>query len=212
MATVPTGGSRAAVRGTMRKTHLGPCPAIRALGSIAGTVEGDPQEAAGEVRGLADAPAAVLTRWRGPADQPTGCSPTATPTRSSRRQSTLVPAPDPAYRRTRRDPQRQLRCWVDLDFDYGRSRIAVELLGASGLPRRRIGPPRDPSRPALGDLHNDYGTHRRPSPAAMQPPSRSRGVLAQLCLTDSLTSVGEGSESGDVVCWCSRAADPRSWR
>lgn len=148
--------------------------------------DGRLDRALGVLRELAEAPAAVLTRWEGPHRAAAALATHGYPAAVVR----AVTAPhfhdrDPAYQRIRRDPGRPLRCWWDLDFDYGGSQLARELLvpgGFRGGVSLRL---ETRNGRYVGDLHMSTEDRRLPTPAAMHALNRARTVLAQLCLADA---------------------------
>ena len=108
---------------------------------------------------------------------------------------------DPAYREIQQDAQRPLRCWWDLEFDYGATALGRELLVPAGF--RGGVSLRLETRHGhhVGDLHMSTERRKYPSPAAMRALHRSRHVLARLCLADELDRDAEIEDADAVRVW-----------
>jgi DNA-binding CsgD family transcriptional regulator len=128
---------------------------------------------------LGEAPAGILVRW----DPHDGrCRAAAVRGYPAELVDHLVSGAfqrdDPAYRAIVDDPQRPLRCWRDLDFDYATTWTAREFLVPSGY-RGGVSLRLVTSRGRyVGDLHMSTEDRRLPSPAAMRLLHRSRTILA----------------------------------
>jgi DNA-binding CsgD family transcriptional regulator len=108
---------------------------------------------------------------------------------------------DPAYQEIRADADRPWRCWWDLEFDYGATRLGRDLLVPAGF-RGGVSLRLETRHGRhVGDLHMSTERRRYPSPGAMRALHRMRHVLAQLCLTaDPAVDVG-GAEHAAVRIW-----------
>jgi DNA-binding CsgD family transcriptional regulator len=155
------------------------------------------------LRDLGDAPAAIMTRRHDderPGDVVAvhGYAPAIVRAITDPR----FVSRDPAYREIRQDQHRPLRCWWDLDFDYGATPLGRELLVPAGF-RGGVSLRLETRHGChVGDLHMSTEDRRYPSPQAMRALQRSRHVLAQLFL-DEASEVSGPSVETDVVRICS---------
>lgn len=114
---------------------------------------------------------------------------------------------DPAYHEIRRDADRPLRCWWDLEFDYGATRLGHDLLVPAGF-RGGVSLRLDTRHGRhVGDLHMSTERRRYPSPTAMRALHRARHVLAQVCLTVDPGAAVRGGEPDAVRLWSDGRVD-----
>jgi DNA-binding CsgD family transcriptional regulator len=128
---------------------------------------------------LGEAPAGILVRWD---PQDGRCRVAAVRGYAADLVDHLVSGTfrrdDPGYRVISDDPQRPLRCWRDLDFDYATTWTAREFLLPSGFRGGVSLRLATSCGRYVGDLHMSTEDRRLPSPAAMRLLHRCRTILA----------------------------------
>ncbi|WP_436698899.1 helix-turn-helix transcriptional regulator [Nocardioides sp. BYT-33-1] len=134
------------------------------------------------LREVGDAPAAVLVR---PAAADSGVEVLAasgyTPEIVDAIASSDFVVKDPAYQAILGDPDRPLRCWRDLEFDYASTDLARDLLLPAGFHGGVSVRLEDSAGGYRGDLHMSTEDRSFPTDAAMDLMRRSGPILAALC-------------------------------